>query len=182
MTTSEEWADQIADLVGKGEVEEANELIKSLVDDGIIVNEPGNSPYITLDWRIDLKYIDQEPDEHWNENATCADAQELADLIFEKEGIPYGKVDNIVVNRGIMYIWTDEDGDGFPFSIGAYNHRAEIVVTSDLVKNLITPYPGLVTLSIGYVLTPTANEPELIFSDGYDIYIGAYDDLFEYNR
>lgn len=192
MTTSKEYAFQIADLVEAGKPEEANALIQSLVDDGIIVNNP--SP-IQLDWRIDLQYavthnydsMAWTGDWHgtgWIDTpAVGYNVQELADDICRQEGVACGRVGETWVNKGIMYINVYEDGDAFPPSNYTYNHEDEIRVSGSLVKDLIMPTPeDDETVTIGYIFTPCANDPELVFSDGYEISIPAGDDLFEFQR
>lgn len=187
MTTSEEYAFQIADLVEAGKPEEANALIKSLVDDGIIVN---GTPQIELDWRIDLvcaitanyDSMAWTGDGHGNDNPGY-NVQELADDICRQEGVPCGRVGETWVNRGTMYINVYEDGDAFPPSNYTYNHDDDIRVSGSLVKDLIMPTPeDDETVTIEYIFTPCANDPELVFSDGYSTYIPAGDDLFEFQR
>lgn len=175
MTMADEYGDKIENLIKQGKVDEANKLISSLEDEGIILWEPEDDcPYIDLEWKIDIAYAGEPTDDiYWNADVDEDDVEELADDICGKEGIPYGRILDVRLDEGHVFIRLYEcDNDGVPTGSKAYNDWAEINVKGEEVKNLIVPAPkDDETVTIGYFTEASMIEDYIRFSDGSDAYI-----------
>ena len=139
MTQADEWSPKIEELLKDKSVDgvvAADILIKSLIDDGTVIYETANVPYIDLDWKLTLKCTGKE----WNKDADKDDVEKIADDICDAEGIPEVIVAHVKVDGEKMCIYLKNEDGGIPSGSKA-THCAKVEVTGEQVKNLITPTP-----------------------------------------
>lgn len=167
MTQADEWSPKIEELLKDKSVDgvvAANILVKSLIDDGTVIYETANVPFIDLDWKLTLKCTGKE----WNKDADKDDVEKLADDICDAEGLDYESVDHVKVDGEKMCVYLDRIGfdDGIPSGSKA-THCAKVEVTGEQVKNLITPTPkDDDKIVIDCCAVANTDEASIKFSDG----------------